>query len=164
MTLFADLLTGKFFRFRLATAADVIAGTSNTMLLTPKCLKDAGVTAAVDKPSIPFMLSQEVFTSFSSFSPGSLYGILPATSSVLHAKLYAYARADNGSTGEIALWDVAANAIVSGSQVSISSSSYQLKNSPEFAVTPGKVYTFAIRRASFQTGFTYLRTALLITL
>lgn len=163
MTLIADLLTGKFFRFRLAAGSDVIAGTSDKMLLTPKCLKEANIIPGIAKPSIPFMLTQEFFTGNTSFVPGSLYGILPAATKYT-AKLYAYAKVDNGSNGEIALWDVAAGSMVTGSQISFNSSSYQLKSSSNFTVTPGKVYTFAIRRTSFQAGIIYLRTALLVTL
>lgn len=163
MTLIADLLTGKFFRFRLAVGSDIIAGTSNKMLVTPKSLKDAGWVPISGNVSLPFLLSQEVFVGSTSFSPGSLYGILPAAANYT-AKLHAYAKADNGSAGEIALWDIAAGSMVNGSQISFNSSSYQLKSSSNFTVTPGKVYTFALRRTSFQAGIIYLRTALLVTL
>jgi hypothetical protein len=163
MTLFADLLTGKFFRFRLAAASDILAGTSNKMIVTPKSLKDAGWVPPSLSGSIPFVLSQDAYTSSTVFAPGSTFGILPAAASNLNAKFHIYGKVDFYCAGEIGLWDVATGNIVNGSVVSFNANSYQIRSSATFLIIPGKVYTFAIRRTSFQAGFIYLRCATLTT-
>ena len=88
MTLFADLLTGKFFRFRLASGTDILAGTSNKMIVTPKSLKDAGWVPSSLGISIPFVLSQDVYSSSTAFAVGSTYGILPPVASNVNAKFH----------------------------------------------------------------------------
>jgi hypothetical protein len=163
MTLFADLLTGKFFRFRLASGTDVLAGTSNKVIVTPKSLKDAGVVPSSLVGSIPFVLSQDVYSSSTVFALGSTYGILPPAASNLIAKFHIYGKVDFNCAGEIGLWDVATGNIVNGSVVSFNVNSYQIRSSNTFTIIPGRVYTFAIRRTSFQAGFIYLRCATLTT-
>ena len=163
MTLFADLLTGKFFRFRLASGTDILAGTSNKMIVTPKSLKDAGWAPSSLSASIPFVLSQDAYTSSTVFAPGSTFGILPAASN-LNAKFHIYGKVDFNCAGEIGLWDVATGNIVNGSVVSFNANSYQIRSSATFLIIPGKVYTFAMRRTSFQAGFIYLRCATLTTI
>jgi hypothetical protein len=167
MPLISDLLTGKFFRFRLASGADVLVGTSQKHLVTPKSLLDAGLvppsSGGSAGASIPFVLNQQVVANFTSFSAGSHYGILPAAPSPLSARLYAYCNADpGGAAGEVCLWDVAANSMVSGSVITVNAVPLTLYQSAVFNVAPGKVYTYALRRTNTLATFIYLRSALLV--
>lgn len=165
MALLTDLLTGRLLKLRLASGADVLAGISEKHLVTPKSLSDAGLvppgSGGGSGISIPFVLDQNVFGGFTTFSPGTHYGILPSGGGTLQAKLYAYGYTDFGTPGQACLWDVAANSQVAGSTVTLDSSSAALKVSALFNVTPGKVYTYALRRGSGSSGFAYLRSALL---
>ena len=78
------------------------------------------------------------------------------------AQLIVYAKVDSGAVGEISLVDIATGLTVSGSPISVSSTSYGIVASPVFTIQAGKVYSYAMRRLSggILTNV-YLRTALI---
>ena len=199
MSRLIDLFSGMLFSFKSAQGADVNAGTSDKVLVTPLsignssvCFRQVGM-ASPDDPVVvgssnrqmksearqsafnknfgttpgsvmegnevaaflQFLMSQEVTSGSSSFSPGVEYGIIPdngyyytGRAASYTARLYAYVKADSGVTGEAALYDVAAGAVVTGSTISFTSNSYALLQSADFTLLPGKVYTYALRRVA----------------
>lgn len=174
MSLISDILTGKLFKFRIASGADVDTGTSDSLLVTPKSLKDSQLgtinpgneTVAVMPFSLPNL---SLLSGSTSFTLSEYYQLTPdngngyfytGRGNVFTARLFVYAKIDISGTGEACLWNVTDNAAVAGSTVSFNTTQYTLFKSADFTMLPNKVYTVAVRRSSATATIAYVRSAL----
>jgi hypothetical protein len=157
----------------MATGADVDAGTSDKLLVTPKSLKDSQVGDTLPNETVsvmPFYISSfGMVNNQTTFDVGDHYIPTPDSGNgyfytnrgnVFTARLFVYGRIDISGTGEACLWNVSDNVQVIGSTVSFSVNQYALFKSGDFTILPNKVYAVALRRSSFTATNAYLRAAL----
>ncbi len=168
MTLLSDILTGRLLKLRLASGVDVLQGTSNRMLVTPKSIADAGLlnggggTNSFSSKELSFVLNQTFFTEANTFVWSQHNGIVPPSSAPLTGKLFVFGSVDFGTLGEACLWDVATLSQVPGSVMTINTVTSNIFSSAEFPLPANKAYTFAIKRITPLNGRVNLRSALLL--
>lgn len=172
MSIISDILSGKLFKFRTAAGTDVDQGTSDKLIVTPLSLKNSALGSGNEAvASMHFGISNPpLFTNSSFFTLADQYQITPDTGNgyfysgrgnIFTAHLYAYAKIDNfGGSGEVCLYNVSDNVVVSGSTVSFSSTAYGIFKSADFTLLPNKAYTVGVRRSSVFSTNAYLRTVL----
>jgi hypothetical protein len=156
MSIIADILTGKLFRFKTATGPDVDAGVTDKKIVTPVSILASSFLS--ERTSVlHFPSASDVNTSSTNFQPGAIYNLTSSTGNhyfltnrqnSFTAKFFAYVKADSGAAGEICLWDIGASAIVTGSTIAFNNTGFSILASGEFSIQANKVYTYAIRKTS----------------
>lgn len=149
---FLDILTGRIFNFKVAAGADVNAGTSDKLIITPKALSGSDVFC---NTSIPLVLPASLSAKSSAFTTSDYFFntpvngfFFPNRKSIIKTQLFCFTMADSGGTGEICLQDVITGATVPGSTFSFKNISWANANSAVFEIEAGKMYTIAIRRSA----------------
>ena len=160
MSIIADILSGRIFKFKTALGSDVDAGTSDKLLVTPLSLKSSGLGSGNETvASMHFGISNPpLFTNSTFFSLADHYEITPDSGNgyfytgrgnVFTARLFVYAKIDNpGGVGECCLYNVSDNAVVAGSTVLFNATQYAIYKSADFNLLPNKAYAVAVRRYS----------------
>lgn len=148
---FLDILSGRIFNFRNANGADINAGVSDKLIVTPKALSQSDVFS---NTSIPLVLSASFSSKTGNFVNSTSFFLLPTNGyffpnrkTKIQAQLFAFAIADAASTGEICLVDAQTNAVVPNSTFSFSNTSWTCVNGNIIEVEAGKMYTIAIRKS-----------------
>lgn len=148
---FLDILSGKIFNFRNANGADINAGVSDKLIVTPKALSQSDV---FNNTSISLVLSASLSSKTGSNVNSSAFFLIPTNGyffpnrkTRMQAQLFAFAIADAGSTGEISLVDAQTNTVVPNTTFSFSNTSWACVNSDLIEVEAGKMYTIAIRKS-----------------
>lgn len=149
-----------------ASAGDpVVVGSSNKLMKSEvrgtAFNKDLGTTGGTVMEGnevtafVPFTIGSQLSMNVNTFSPGTDRQIIPPNNycyagraATFLATLYADVKVDSGAIGEIALYDVAASAVVAGSTFAFNGTGFSIQHSNEFFLTPGKLYTYAIRKVS----------------
>ncbi len=172
MSIISDILSGKIFKFKTASGADVDAGTSDKLIVTPSSLKNSSAgTVNETVATMHFGMSNSpLFTNSTFFTLADHYELTPDSGNgyfytgrgnVFTARLFVYAKIDNlGGTGEICLYNVSDNVVVSGSTVSFNTTQYAIYKSADFTLLPNKAYAIGVRRSSAFATNAYLRAAL----
>lgn len=152
MGTFLDILSGKIFNFRNAKGADINAGVSDKLIVTPKALSESD---AMSNASIPLALPSSFTSKSNTFSANLFVFVIPTNGyffhnrkAKIHAQIFAYAIADSGSTGELCLWDAQTNAPVPNTTFSFNNNSWSCVNGSAIEVEAGKLYTIGLRRSS----------------
>lgn len=165
---FLDILSGKIFNFRNAKGADVNAGVSDKLIVTPKALSESD---AMSNASIPLALPSSFTSKSNTFASSIFVFVIPTNGYFFHnrktkiqAQLFAYAIADTASTGELCLVDGITNIAVPNTTFSFNNTSWSCVNSPLIEVEAGKLYTIALRKSSGITTKTVQVKAATLTL
>lgn len=149
---FLDMLSGRIFNFRNAKGADINAGTSDKLIVTPKALSESD---AMSNASIPLALPSSFTSKSNTFSPNLFVFVVPTNGyffqnrkTKIKAQVFAYALADSASAGEICLWDVEVNAPVPNTAFPFKNNAWECISSPVIEIEAGKLYTIGLRRSS----------------
>lgn len=163
---FLDILSGRFFNFRKAGGADINAGISDALIVTPKALSQSDVFS---NTSISLVLSASLSSKTGTFNKSNAFFLIPTNGyffpnrkTNIQAQLFAFAIADTASTGEICLVDAQSSIVVPNTTFSFSNTSWACVNSGLIEVEAGKMYAIAIRKsAGSSTKTVQLRAATL---
>lgn len=161
---FLDILSGRIFNFRNANGADINAGVSDKLIVTPKALSQSDVFS---NTSIPLVLSASLSSKTSTFVATTNFFLIPTNGyffpnrkTKIQAQLFAFAIADTGCTGEICLVDANTSVVVPNTTFSFTATSWTCVNGGLIEVEAGKIYTIAIRKSIGATSkAVQLRTA-----
>ena len=152
MGLFADLLSGRLFKFRIAKSTDIDQGTADNMLVTPKGLAESQLFTVA---SIPFVLPQPFVVTSTNWTVAPYQALVPTfgtdylyikRANQFTARFFINCITDWGCAGEVALWDINANAPIGGSHIFVGQNSWMILPASLFYLTAGKVYSIAIRK------------------
>lgn len=152
MSLIMDLLSGRLFKFRLASASDINQGTSDKMLITPKGLADSQLFTVA---SVPFVMSAPFVVTSTNWTVAPYQALIPTwgtdylfirRANQFTARFFINCITDWNCAGEVTLWDIAANAPVGGSSIFVGQNSWMILPASLFYLNAGKVYSFAIRK------------------
>jgi len=170
MSIFTEILSGKLFKLRTASGTEADSGTSDKLIVTPKSLHDSSYLKEAAS-SICFDMDSAIQVATTTLTIGNRYALTAPTGNgyffsgrgnSFSAQLTIYAKVDSGAVGEISLVDISTGLAVSGSQISVNSTSYVIDSSGVFTIQAGKVYSYAMRRLSGGIlANVYLRTALI---
>jgi hypothetical protein len=162
---FLDILSGRIFRFKNATGDDINAGASDKLIVTPEALSKSD---AFSNASIPLALPASFNTKSNSFVPCPYVFVIPTNGffysgrqPMLQAQVFAFAKAEADSTGELCLIDAQTKQEIEGSKISFANSSYACLATSVFEIENGKLYTIALRRSSATSKTVEVRAATL---
>lgn len=162
---FLDILTGRIFNFKVASADDVNAGLSDKLIITPHALSGCDVFCNTSIPLVlpaSFSTKANTFTSSPYFFNTPTNGFFfPNRKAIIKAQLFAFTIVESGSTGEMCLTDAVTGATIPGSTFSFSNTNWGNVNSGVFDIEAGKMYTIALRRSVGSGKTVQLRSALL---
>jgi hypothetical protein len=151
MANFLDILSGRIFNFRNATGADVNAGTSDKLIVTPKAIAQSN---AMSNTSISLVLPSLLTSKITSFVANPYVFVIPTNGyffpnrqAKMQAQLFVYVIADAACTGEICLVDALTNTIVPNTTFSFTNNSWVCVNGTIIELEAGKIYTIALRRS-----------------
>lgn len=149
---FLDILSGRIFNFRNAKGADINAGVSDKLIVTPKALSESD---AMSNASIPLALPSSFTSKVSTFTANIFVFVIPTNGYFFHnrktniqAQLFAYAIADSGSAGEVCLWDAQTNTPVPNTTFSFNNNAWSCVNGSVIEIEAGKLYTIGLRKSS----------------
>lgn len=147
---FLDILSGRIFNFRNASGADINAGISDKLIVTPKALSQSDVFS---NTSIPLVLSASLISKNNIFLATSDFFLIPTNGfffpnrkSKIQAQLFAYTIADSGCTGEVCLVDALTSTVVPNTTFSFTNTAWSCVNGGLIEVEAGKIYTIAVRK------------------
>lgn len=148
---FLDILSGRIFNFRNATGADINAGTSDKLIVTPKALSQSN---AFSNTSIPLVLPALLTSKINTFVASPYYFLIPTNGyyfpnrqSKIQAQLFAFTIADSACTGEVCIADAVTGIIIPNSTFAFSNTSWVCVNGTNVELEAGKMYMIAIRRS-----------------
>lgn len=151
MANFLDILTGKFFKFRTATGADIDAGISDKLIVTPESIAHSN---AMSNTSIPLVLPSLFTSKVKTFYATTYVFVIPTNGyfftnkkTKIQAQLFAFAIADKSCKGEICLVDALTNTVVPKTTFSFGNTKWKCVNGGLFEVEAGKIYTIGLRRS-----------------
>ncbi len=166
-----DLFTGKLFGFKSAKGTDVDLGVSDRLIVTPKSLGESALKNVPMMGTIQFALDGAIQVASTTLSLGSRYVMLADNAAAyffssnatrVDARLSVLARADSGSTGEIALANAISGQVIPGSQILINSDTFTRYSSGVFQLDMAQSYSYTMRKLTGGLlAATYLRTALI---
>lgn len=153
MNRFLDTLSGKLLGLRKASAQDIRNGVSDNLIVTPLALHGSGWWPS---QLVSFGITTPFSTKSTAWSkaPGVLIlppapaSPIPGAGDVWRVRLSVLAQTDTESSGEYALLNVLNGHLLSGSQISLSSTLPSLGHSLVFDLSPPGAYQVVLRRKS----------------
>jgi hypothetical protein len=148
---FLEIFSGKLLRFRTASKADVDAGTSDKLIVTPFSLAKS---TAMSNVGFPLVVPSPWSCSATTFSYGSNPFVMPANGfffpnrqTTIQAQLFIYGITDLITTGEICIVDAITNVAVANSTLTFNNNAWGCTGGAVFQLEAGKVYNIALRKS-----------------